>query len=146
MSPETPALSALATAVAPPSYTTAWLLSSALGIIGADRFYTGRVWTGVFKALTLGGFGLWAYVDVFLIAFGMLRTREGAYLGGYEEHKKSVQVWTIIGMVVVPILIFIAISIASTILLPKLLDGLQGVQLPNSSGGLGGQQDILNSL
>jgi TM2 domain-containing membrane protein YozV len=118
-SPEPAAVPQAQAIPAPPAFMTAWLLSGGLGIIGADRFYLGRVWTGVLKALTLGGFGLWAYVDVFLIAFGM---------------------------VVVPFIVFVGISIMLTVLLPKMLDSLQGLQSSSFPSGITDQNGLLDSL
>jgi TM2 domain-containing membrane protein YozV len=39
-----------------------------LGAIGADRFYVGDILLGIFKLITLGGFGLWVLIDLIIIA------------------------------------------------------------------------------
>ncbi|HWA23692.1 MAG TPA: TM2 domain-containing protein [Caulobacterales bacterium] len=38
-----------------------------LGWLGADRFYCGQTLLGIIKLLTLGGLGLWTFIDLFLI-------------------------------------------------------------------------------
>lgn len=38
-----------------------------LGVFGAHRFYAGDTGVGVGMLLTLGGLGVWAFVDVFFI-------------------------------------------------------------------------------
>lgn len=44
------------------------LMSIFFGWIGVDRFILGKVFTGILKLLTLGGFGIWWLVDLILIA------------------------------------------------------------------------------
>ena len=49
------------------------LLSGLVGFLGIDRFYLGCIVSGVFKLLTLGGLGIWAFIDhIILLAGGKL--------------------------------------------------------------------------
>lgn len=53
------------------------LLCFFLGIFGIHRFYTGKVGTGILQLLTLGGLGIWAMVDMIVIACGNFKDKEG---------------------------------------------------------------------
>ena len=44
-----------------------WVVSFFFGALGIDRFIVGSVGAGVVKLLTGGGFGLWWFIDLFLI-------------------------------------------------------------------------------
>lgn len=76
------------------SFLTAWLLSYFLGGLGVDRFYLGKVGTGVLKLLTLGGCGIWWLIDLILILAGAARDANGYPLAGYEEHKRTAWIVT----------------------------------------------------
>lgn len=70
------------------SFLTTWLLSLLLGVLGVDRFYLGKVGTGILKLVTLGGFGIWALIDLILILTNKMRDKQGLPLEGYDKHKK----------------------------------------------------------
>ena len=53
------------------------LLCLLLGALGVHRFYVGKVGTGIVMLLTLGGFGIWALVDLIMIAVGSFKDKYG---------------------------------------------------------------------
>lgn len=66
-------------------WLVALLLSVFLGVLGVDRFYMGKVGTGILKLLlnlaTLFTFGLiWVVIDIILIATKKLSDKEGLKL------------------------------------------------------------------
>lgn len=70
------------------SFLVTWLLSLLLGVLGADRFYLGKIGTGILKLVTIGGLGIWALVDLVLVLANKTRDKQGLPLEGYDKHKK----------------------------------------------------------
>lgn len=62
------------------SYVVALLLSFFVGYLGVDRFYLGHTGLGVAKLLTLGGCGIWAFIDFILIAVRKVGDAQGRQL------------------------------------------------------------------
>lgn len=56
---------------------TALLLSIFLGELGIDRFYLGKIGTGLLKLITVGGGGIWWIIDIILIASGSMKDKRG---------------------------------------------------------------------
>ena len=52
------------------SRLVALLLAWFLGVFGAHRFYVGKAGTAVAMIFTFGGLGIWALVDIIMIAAG----------------------------------------------------------------------------
>ena len=59
------------------SKTTTLILAILLGSLGIDRFYTGKVGTGLLKLFTGGGLGIWWLVDIIMIATGSYKDKDG---------------------------------------------------------------------
>ena len=62
-------------------WLTTLLLCFFLGGFGVHRFYTGHTTIGVIQVLTLGGCGIWTFVDFILIAVGSYKDAKGRALG-----------------------------------------------------------------
>ncbi len=53
------------------------ILAFFFGIFGVHRFYAGRITSGVFQLLTLGGLGIWALVDMIVLLTGTFKDGKG---------------------------------------------------------------------
>lgn len=91
-------------------FLTAFLLSLFLGVLGVDRFYLGKVGTGILKLLTFGGLGIWYLIDLILILTGSMKSKDGHELKGRDKNLKTA---LIIGGVVL-VLGFISSAASST--------------------------------
>ena len=56
------------------------LLSIFLGTLGIDRFYVGKIGTGILKLLTGGGCGIWWIIDIILIVTNQFTDSKGNYI------------------------------------------------------------------
>ncbi len=61
------------------SHVTAILLAFFLGGLGIHRFYLGYTWQGVVQLLTLGGLGIWSFIDFIRIIIEDLQPKDGRY-------------------------------------------------------------------
>lgn len=85
------------------SFVATWLLSWLFGGLGIDRFYLGKIGTGILKLITFGGFGIWYLIDLILTLAGVQKDKSGYRLQGYDENKKIAWIVTaaciVLGMV-----------------------------------------------
>ncbi len=62
----------------------ALLLCMFLGWAGGHRFYVNKVGTGIAMLFTMGGFGLWYFIDLVLIAIGKFNDKDGQPLTSWS--------------------------------------------------------------
>lgn len=106
-----PAAAPAATDAPAKSFVVTWLLALLVGVFGVDRFYLGKIGTGIAKLLTLGGLGVWVLVDLILVLTGAQRDKLGRPLEGYAQHRKVA--WIVTAVVVALSLIFNVVNAAS---------------------------------
>lgn len=58
------------------SRLVAILLCFFLGWAGAHRFYANKIGTGIIMFLTMGGFGIWYFLDIVMISLGSFKDKE----------------------------------------------------------------------
>lgn len=63
--------------VSPKSRAVTLILSFALGIYGAHRFYAGKIGSGILYLCTVGLFGIGWLVDLIMILAGQFKDRDG---------------------------------------------------------------------
>jgi len=139
------------------SFMVTWLLSLLLGTFGVDRFYLGKIGSGVAKLLTAGGAGIWAIVDLIMTLTGNTRDKDGRPLEGYQENKKKA--WIITAVVwLISIITGILLTIASIAMVgaaidarkvpvvPELPSASQAAPAPSGGSPTGGSAAGANSM
>ena len=78
------------------SFVVTWILAFLLGTFGIDRFYLGKIGTGILKLITFGGLGLWTLIDLIITLVGARRDKAGQPLAGYAQYKVLAWIVTIV--------------------------------------------------
>jgi len=82
----------------PRQYLLTWLYALFLGFFGGDRFYLGKVGTGILKLISLGGLGLWWAIDLVITILGAQTDAQRRPTTDYERYRKVS--WIITGIAV----------------------------------------------
>lgn len=61
------------------SQLVALILVILVGSLGIHRFYLGYTWQGIVQLLTLGGCGIWSFIDFIRITTGSLQPKNNEY-------------------------------------------------------------------
>jgi TM2 domain-containing membrane protein YozV len=59
------------------NFVVAILLCLFVGVFGVHRFYVGKIGTGIIQLITLGGLGIWAFIDLIMIIVGAFKDKQG---------------------------------------------------------------------
>ncbi|MCL2261302.1 MAG: NINE protein [Fibromonadales bacterium] len=69
------------------NWSMLFFISFILGMLGVDKFYLGHKKQGIWKLLTLGGFGFWWILDLIIIMFGEVQDASGKVVKGTIKQK-----------------------------------------------------------
>lgn len=114
-------------------FLAAFFISFMWGIFGIDRMYLGKWGTGFLKLVTIGGFGIWAIVDLASIMNGTMRDKQGREMLQFAEYKSLASKTVLLFAVVLGVIIVINGVLLLTVV-SQLFTDLQNGTVPSIPG------------
>jgi TM2 domain-containing membrane protein YozV len=99
----------------PKSGKVTLLLCIFLGMLGAHRFYVGKLWTGILMLLSGGAIGVWVLIDLYLIVKNKYEDKEGNQIKVTHNLSKPKESLLIAGSVAAWLVVFMS-SVAAVIM------------------------------
>lgn len=125
-------------------FLAVFFLSFMWGTVGVDRFYLGKVWTGILKLITFGGLGLWVIIDLVLIMSGAMRDKQGNEMIDAARYKKFAGMTVLIFAISLGVIILIS-GISLIFAIEQIITQVQsggGLQSLMPGGGLPGLDQL----
>lgn len=73
----------LSLAISDKKRLVAFFLCFFLGGFGAHRFYVGKIGTGIVMLFTVGGLGIWSFIDWIMIIAGKFTDKDGRVVSNW---------------------------------------------------------------
>lgn len=83
------------------SFLLTAIFAIVLGVFGVDRFYVGKVGTGIVKLLTCGGAGVWWLIDIILILAGKTVDKNNQPLAGVNTKNRLIAAGVLLLMIII---------------------------------------------